>query len=316
MPQEAISFSSQDGVSTCKGQIWLPEQTEGAPRGMVQLIHGMVEHIACYKHVAQALCERGFVVCGIDHTGHGKTQPDPDLRGVYDPHHGADHLIEDQHTLRTLMQTRWPDLPYAIVGHSMGSFVTRCYLGRHGQGIAAAVIMGTGWQEGLGASRVLLGLIAAFRGWNYRSGFVDGLGAGGYNKNFAGTGANTGYEWLSSAPERPLAYAADPDCGWMFSVSGYYVISRLLSEAQSSKSCREVPRDLPILVISGAQDPVGADGQGPAHVVRQLHQTGHTKVEFELIDGARHELFNEAPELNVCERVADWLEAQCFLTNV
>lgn len=328
---EAISFASQDKTSTCQGILWLPAQPDAnsnqsaiqavaqanvQPRGIIQLVHGMVEHIACYNHVARELCARGFAVCGIDHIGHGKTQPVPELRGVYDPANGADHMIEDQHTLRQLMQKRWPNVPYALVGHSMGSFVTRCYLGRHGDGLAAAVIMGTGWQGGLSATRVLLGAIGRMRGWDYRSSFVDGLGAGGYNKAFVGTGANTGYEWLSTSPERPLAYAADPDCGWMFSVSGYYVISQLLSEAQSASSWREIPADLPILIISGAQDPVGANGVGPARVARNLQGVGLKQVEFELVDGARHELFNEAPELNVTCSVADWLEQHLSLTSV
>lgn len=293
MSSEEIRFASTDGKSTCIGNLWLPE---GEPRGVVQVVHGMVEHISCYEDLAGRLTAAGYAVCGIDQLGHGRTTPDPDERGIYEPTKGAGHLVEDQHTLRTQMQGRFPELPYAILGHSMGSFVTRCYIDRHGEGLAGALILGTAWMpHGLIiALKAMTSGIAAVHGWGYRSKFVDGMGTGGYNKAFEGTGENTGFEWLSSVPTRPVSYLADPDCGWMFSVSGYYLLASLLAEAESPKALANVPKDLPILLLAGGKDPVGSDGEGPTKTAEAYRTVGVADVTLKLYPDARHELHNEA----------------------
>lgn len=290
MIHEDLSFLSSDGTTTCIGDLWLPEAT---PLGIVQIIHGMVEHFRCYDHVAKVFTEAGYMVCGIDQLGHGRTTPNPDKRGVFDHLHGASQLIEDQHLLRTLISERYPKLPYIVLGHSMGSFVARGYISRYGQGLAGAVIMGTAWTGIARVSKPFMRVIARFHGWDYRSAFVDSLGAGGYNKRFEGTGAQTGYEWLSSDPARPLAYAADPDCGWMFSISGYYTIANLLDEIQDKAALARIPHELAILILSGEEDPVGNNGKGPKKLFDVLRQAGLNKVELKLYPGARHELHNE-----------------------
>lgn len=293
MLHEDISFISHDGATTVVGDLWLPES--GDPKGIVQIVHGMVEYIRCYEKVAERLTAAGYAVCGIDQLGHGRTTPDPARRGVYDPTHGADQMVEDQHTCRTLVQDRFPGVPYVILGHSMGSFVTRCYLGRHGEGLAGAVVMGTAWMPHaliLGTKAVTT-TIAAAHGWDYRSPFVDKMGVGGYNKAFEGTGAKTGVEWLSRDEARPLAYVADPDCGWMFSVSGYYVLVSLLNEAESPAKIAGVPHDLPIFLMAGADDPVGNCGEGPTKAAEAFRAAGVQDVSLKLYEGARHELHNE-----------------------
>ena len=298
MLHEDLSFTSHDGTTTVVGDLWLPEGADGVavqPRGIVQIVHGMVEYIRCYEGVARRLTDAGYAVCGIDQLGHGRTTPDPEQRGVYEPTRGADHLVEDQHTLRTMMQERYVGLPYVILGHSMGSFVTRCYLGRHGAGLAGAVVMGTAWMPHalIMGTKAVTTTIAAAHGWDYRSPFVDKMGVGGYNKAFEGTGAKTGVEWLCRDEARPIAYVADPDCGWMFSVSGYYVLVSLLAEAESPAKIAGVPADLPILLMAGAADPVGNCGEGPTKAADAFRAAGVRDVTLKLYEGARHELHNE-----------------------
>lgn len=304
---EDVTFASTDGESTCVGDLLMP--ATGTPRGVVQICHGMVEYIRCYEAFARELVKAGYAVCGFDQVGHGRTTPDPDDRGIYDHSTGADVLIEDQHVMRTKMQARFEGVPYFILGHSMGSFVARCYIGRHGAGLAGAIIMGTAWQPGstIAASHVITSVIAAFHNWGYRSPFVDNIGVGGYNKEFEGTGAKTGYEWLSRDEARPVAYAADPDCGWMFSVSGYYVLADLLSEAEEKAAIAKVPKDLPILILSGADDPVGQKGEGPVKTFQAFQAAGITDVTLDLFDGARHELQNETCKDEVTAEIVEWL---------
>lgn len=310
MTHEDLSFPSTDGVSTCVGDLLLPE---GEPRGVVQIIHGMVEYVRCYTDFAVALAEAGYAVCGIDQIGHGRTTPDPEKRGVFEPTRGAGHLIEDQHTLREMMQEKLPGVPYVILGHSMGSFVARCYIGRHGGGLAGAVIMGTAWMPHalIIATKAVTSSAAVAHGWSYRSEVIDNMGAGGYNKAFEGTGEQTGFEWLSSDPRRPVAYAADPDCGWRFSVSGYYVIASLLNEAESPSAIAHVPHELPILVLAGDKDPVGNDGEGPTKSAEAFKRAGVEDVTLHLYEGARHELHNETCAEEVTAEIVAFLSRVC-----
>ena len=301
-----VSFPSRDGRSTCRGDLWLPR---GEPRCVVQLAHGMVEHLLRYRDLAGALTAEGMAVCGIDHIGHGRTCPDPAERGVYDPDTGYSSIVEDQHVLRRAMQSRFGDAPYVLLGHSMGSFVTRCYIGRHGDGLAGAIVMGTAWQPSavLASGRALARAIGRARGWDHRSDLLDSLGVGGYNKSFEGTGARTGYEWLSRDPQRALDYAADPDSGWQFSVSGYYTLFRLLDEAEDPRAIARVPKDLPVLVVSGGDDPVGERGRGPEATARALRDAGVRDVELRIYEGARHELLGETNRDEVVRDLLSWI---------
>ena len=309
MVREDIAFPSHDGHSTCRGDLWMPD--DGEPRCVVQIVHGMVEHLLRYEDVAQALVGKGYAVCGIDHIGHGRTCPDPARRGVYDPKQDASQMVEDQHTLRTSMQGRFEGVPYVLLGHSMGSFVTRCYIGRHGEGLSGAIVMGTAWQPkaALALAKALASIVGGIKGWDYRSDFLDSLGAGGYNKAFEGTGAKTGFEWLSRDPQRAIDYAADPDSGWQFSASGDYVLYCLLGEAEDAKAIARVPKDLPIFVVSGADDPVGAQGKGPVATFQALKKAGVADVELQLYEGARHEILGETNKDEVLADILGWLEA-------
>lgn len=310
MPQvqtEEFSFLSNDSQSTCQGRIWAPQDED--PRALIQICHGMCEHIGAYDYSARKLVEQGFLVYGIDHIGHGKTQPNPELRGIFDPQEGANHIIEDQHSCREFMQKRYPATPLVFLGHSMGSFIARNYIARHGEGLAAAIIMGTNWMNKIliHALGGLTSLIALSKGWDYRSKLVDSMGTGGYNKEFDGTGANTGYEWLSRDPKKALAYRDDPDCGFVFSVSGYHMLSQLLDECTDKKKIAQIPKDLPVLVISGGDDPVGEKGAGPRKAYQVLSAAGLEDVTLQIYEGARHEPLNETNKDEVISYLGEWI---------
>ncbi len=309
--KEGIHFPSRDTKHECVGDVYIP--SVGKPQAVLQVVHGMVEHFGCYELFANTLAKRGIIVCGIDHTGHGRSCPNPEEYGTYDPHNGADHLVEDQAELTRLMKERFSGIPYFILGHSMGSFVTRCYLQEHSDLVDGAFILGTGWQPGymIKAGAAITKTIAAFRGWNYRSKFVDNLGCGGYNKAFEGTGAKTGYEWLSRDENKALAYANDELCGWTFSVSGYYMISHLLRRAQDAERIAKIRKDLPIMVISGTDDPVGNAGAGPASGPIKVYETyqeaGIRDVSIKLIEGARHEVLHEIDKFDTMDDIYTWI---------
>lgn len=311
---EDIEFASADGSSTIHARIWEPADAgmpAASPRGVVQIVHGMSEHVRRYDEFARFLCGRGFVVCGDDHIGHGRSA-EPSRRGCMPTKGGNEALIADEHALRGIVSTRAAEragasVPYVFFGHSMGSFITRCYLGRHGEGLAAAVLCGTGTippalsKAGNVAARAL----AALRGADHRSKFLDSMGAGAYSKAVPGP---SGYEWLSHNEHNVAAYLADDECGFMFSAGGYAALTALTAEACSRSCAASVPADLPLLYIAGDGDPVGNMGSGAQAAARLARDAGSRDVTCTIYAGMRHEILNEAGHRQVFEDVAAWLD--------
>ncbi|WP_080798815.1 alpha/beta hydrolase [Arabiibacter massiliensis] len=307
-----IGFLSHDGASTIKGLVWAPAQTRGrrppAPRGVVQIVHGMSEHVGRYDEFARHLVAHGFVVCAEDHIGHGKSAPSPEKLGCLPPD-GKEILIEDVHELRKTVTSRYSrQTPYILLGHSMGSFIVRAYLARHGEDVAAAVICGTGQQPLLlsRAGNLLARLIARSKGPDHRSAFIDGLGAGAYGKQIEG--ARTSHDWLSTDPAVVDAFLADELCGAMFSVGGYATLTDLTGEVATASCAAKVPKELPLLFVAGAEDPVGARGKGVKAAADLMRRVGVQDVETKLYEGMRHEILNEPGRRQVYTDIVDWIE--------
>ena len=305
--KKEFRFLSADKHTTCVGDIYVDRNIE--PKYVLQIVHGMVEHFGRYEALANHLAQKGYVVVGIDHIGHGRSVNNHSDLGVYDHEHGAYHIVEDQHTLLNKVKDTYQGLPYIILGHSMGSFVTRCFIEKYSDEVDGAVIMGTAWQpkSALVGGRALTKFISLFHGWDYRSKLVDNAGCGSYNDDFEGSGAKTGYEWLSCNEDNCLAYYNDPLCGWMFSISGYYMISDLLLFAQDEANINRIRKDLPILVISGQDDPVGCGGDGPVKTFKAYRKAGLDKCELEIVENARHELLNETNWIETTDDICEWI---------
>lgn len=326
--REALSYASADGKSIIRGCLWsaVPytasqtapqavhpgeeESLRNAPKGIVQIAHGMAEYLDRYDDFACYLAEHGFAVCGADWLAHGKNVNDPSCVGLL-PAGAQETFIRDFHSLRVLMQKRFSDdLPYFVLGHSMGSFVARVYLARHGKGLAGAILSGTAQQPAITslAGHALARLLGIVRGDSYRSAFIDSMGAGSYGKKIPH--ARTPLDWLNTDAEAVDAYINDPLCGAMFSVGGYASITALTKEMSSASCVRAVPRDLPILFIAGEQDPVGDFGKGPRAAVEQLRAAGMTAVEVKMYNEMRHEVLNHPDKQAVYADVLSWLEQQ------
>lgn len=307
-----IGFLSHDGTSTIKGLVWEPERTRGsrrvAPRGVIQIVHGMVEHVGRYDEFARFLVEQGFVVCAADHIGHGKSVASADELGCL-PVDGKETLIEDVHELRKTVTARYSrQTPYIMFGHSMGSFVTRAYLARHGEDVAAAVICGTGQQPLVlsKAGNALARFLAKTKGADYRSKLLDGMGVGAFAKQIENP--RTPHDWVCTDPAVVDAYIADELCGAMFSVGGYATLTDLTGEVVSPSCAAKVPKGLPVLFVAGAEDPVGACGKGVRAAADLLRRAGVRDVEVKLYEGMRHEILNELGRAQVYTEVVGWIE--------
>lgn len=312
MQTTTISYPSHDNASTIRALVWEPDDAarpDFSPRAVVQIVHGMSEHVERYAPFAEFLVGRGFVACANDHVGHGKTAGERDL-GHMPLANGADVLVEDVHALREKVCERYPHARHVMFGHSMGSFVTRVYLTRHADGLSAAILCGTGQQPRIQtvAGRVITRLIARIRGERHVSRFVDSLGAGAYGR--AIKDARTDVDWISSDPDVVDEYIADPLCGQPFTVGAYATLASLVADATDARLARRVPKDLPLLFVAGAEDPVGDCGRGVARAVDEYRNVGVRLVEMGIYPGARHEILNEPCHEAVWHDVEEFLARQ------
>ena len=289
--------------SSCTGlrldyRLWLPE---GQPKAVIQLVHGMAEHIDRYDATARALAERGFAVVGHTHLGHG-TQAK--IKGYFGEKEGWQHLIDDVHLLRQRTQQHHPGVPYILLGHSMGSFVVRCYLMQYAKGLAGAILSGTGFFPkpvallGLGVAK----LVCLFGGEKKPSKLINGIAFGGSNKLFKP--ARTDFDWLTRDEAIVDSYVADPYCGFIFTGGGYRDFFTGLNRLTKVQG---VPENLPVLLFSGEKDPVGS-GDGVNKVAKQLRDAGVKQVDVKLYPDGRHEMFNELNREEVWQDVAAWVE--------
>lgn len=279
------------------------------PRGIVQIVHGMSEHIGRYDDFARFLARNGFVVCGNDHIGHGRSVACPDDLGHIPLAAGKEALIADVHELRQMVGACYaPDVPYVVFGHSMGSFIAYAYAGRHAAGLAGAVLCGTGRLPAV-ASRMgnaLARIICVVKGERFVSGALHGLGAGAYSKQV--DHPRTEFDWLSTDPAVVDAYRGDPLCGAKFTAGGYAALTDLTHEIATSAAARAIPRDLPVLFIAGKEDPVGNRGAGVQRACDLMDRAGARRVSKKLYPGMRHEILNEPGRAQVYRDVLSWLD--------
>ena len=277
---------------------------EGRPRAVLQMTHGMVEYIGRYERLACWLADRGVAAVGHDHLGHGGSVVSREEYGYFGRPDGNRLLLDDIHRV-----TRWakalPELeglPWFLLGHSMGSFYARQYLCEYGGELQGAILMGTGWQPRAAAraGRALCHLLAAFHGWRYRSKLVDSMAFGSYNRSFRP--ARTSKDWLNRDEKEVDRYLSEERCSFRFTLNGYDSLFTALERLCDKELLARAPKDLPVLFLSGDDDPVGDRGRGVQKAAQSLRDAGMRRVEVKLYPGARHELL---VELNRQEVFAD-----------
>ena len=309
--KEKGSFLSADGKTAAACYFYRP--AEGRPCGVVQISHGMCEYLERYEEFAAFLCEAGFVVCGNDHLGHGRTAA-PSERGFFAERDGDFLLVEDLHRMTKLAKERFPDAPYFLFGHSMGSFIARRYLVRYGEELDGAVICGTaGSNPAAKAGSRAAAFIAACRGSHYRSGLLEKMAFGAYNRRFP---AEEGpHAWLSRDRNIVRRYDADPLCNFRFTAAGFRDLLALLCSFSGPRWAQRVPKELPILLTAGEEDPVGSFGKGVREVDSLLREAGVRDLTMRLYPGARHEILNETNRREVYADILDWLSKRCGRTG-
>lgn len=303
--REEYKFSSTTDVCDIFARSFSPAD-RGMVRGVVQICHGMAEHGERYQTLAYYLAYHGYAVFIHDHAGHGKSVENDDELGFFGKKNGWKSLIRDTRILTLKAAEKYPGRPVFLLGHSMGSFVARAYVAQFSD-LSGAVFSGTsGENPGAAAGIALAGLVEKFKGDHYRSPLIDHIAFGAYNKKYENP--RTNFDWLSRDTAEVDKYIADPYCGFLFTATGYKDMFTILQYVSGKNWYRAVPKELPILLLSGSMDPVGSYGKGVRQVKSDLLKTGHEDVTLKLYDEGRHEMFNEINNKEVMKDLLSWLD--------
>lgn len=296
------SFTSTDGSSRISYYTWEPEG--GSPRALLQICHGMNEYIGRYGEFASYLADAGIVVCGHDHIGHGPGTPD-DMLGHIPRRTGVGTLVGDLHKMTLTMKERFPGLRVFLLGHSMGSFIARLCITEHGSDYAGVILSGTGGPgQPTAAGRLLARLVGIGSGGRRRSKLIDSVAFGSYSKSFGGEK----FAWISSDVAVVEKYKKDKYCtSFIFDTDAFYILFDMLGRVSSRLWATKVPKELPVLLASGCDDPVGNYGRGVREVWRRLLEAGVRDLTLKLYPGMRHEILNEVERREVYDYLLGWL---------
>lgn len=307
MVKEEFYYDSRDGVSKLHAVRYTPDGDEDV-RCIVQIVHGMAEYVERYEEFAEYLTSKGIVVTGEDHMGHGKSVGKDGKFGYFCEQDPATVLVRDTHRLKKATQTIYPNVPYIIMGHSMGSFITRNYMFRYGTGITGAIIMGTGMPDKkiIALSRVLVGMQKTFLGSRHVSELINKVVFGKANAEIPD--ARTDFDWLTKDASRVDKYIADPLCGFTFTINGFATLFELIMRLYQPENLERIPKKMPVLFVSGTADPVGEYGKGVQKAYASLSSVGMENMQLKMYEGDRHELLNETDRSVVAEDIYRWIE--------
>ena len=307
MKKQEFTFRSTSGLCNIRAIKYIPD---GEIKAILQISHGMQEFMDRYEKFANYLCDKGYLVVGNDHLGHGGSVNSKEDWGYFAEKDGNKALLDDLFEVTKIIKADYPNKPYFLLGHSMGSFYARQYLGEHGNEVDAAIIMGTGHEPlpVVKAGMAICKIIAVIKGWRHRSNFVNNMAFGSYNKKFEP--ARTRVDWLTKDEDIVDWYLNEPRCTFMFTLNGYYNMFKGISRLHDKNLLNNVPKDLPILFVSGQDDPVGSFGKEVYAAADSLKNVGCKNVEVKLYPNDRHEILNELDRQQVYSDLYNWLEAK------
>ena len=304
-----FTFLSTDGKTQLHGMRW--ETEGGSVRAVLQICHGVAEHIARYDAFARYLNGLGIAVVGHDHLGHGLSLPEGGTPVYFGEGNTWNTVVDDIYVLHQRIRLWYPDVPLCIMGHSMGSFLTRTYLIRYPGTVKAAVIMGTGWQPKavIAGGMAVAKAVGAVVGENGTSDLVTNLAFGAYNKLFAPN--RTSCDWLSADEGNVDTYMADPLCGADATVGLFRQMLLGIRFNQKLSNLRQMDPRIPVLFVAGEKDPVGDCGNGVRRTYQEFRRAGVQDCTLKLYPGLRHEILNEkAQQQQIFEDIGQWLTSK------
>jgi len=305
MNSDVFYFPSADGISRIFARRWQPA---GPPFAIVQILHGMSEHSGRYEEFAKYLAQAGLAVIAHDHIGHGKSVTEGQRYCFFAERGGWDMALKDIERIHAIALKQWPGLPYFMFGHSMGSFLLRSLLLTPASaGLSGAIFSGSGNNSPirLKLGDLLIKLERKRLGAQGLSPLLTAVVLGGYNRRFRPT--RTAVDWLSNDSAVVDDYLADPLCRKLPTVGLYDDINRALAVIGKTSKIRLMDNALPLLLLSGENDPVGANGRAVRKLYNQFKEIGCADVNLRLYPGCRHALLYEQNRREVFADIEDWL---------
>lgn len=298
---------SCDGVHQLSAIAYIPSET---PKGIFHVVHGMTEYISRYAKIMSFMAENGYVAVGYDHLGHGHTVNDESELGFIAHKRGWELLVKDVKVFSDAVKKEYGEsLPYYLMGHSMGSFISRLAAAKY-VSPDKLIIMGTGGRNPLASvGLALIACLKVIRGERGYSKFLKALAFGSYNKRFGGYDPNDPGKWLTTREEIRTKYYGDKLCTFQFTVSAMGDLIRLTKYSNAGSWYKSLDKDLPILIVSGEDDPVGDYGKGVTAVHNTLKKTGHNSKCI-IYKGARHEILNDISDEAVKKDIMEFIEGK------
>lgn len=288
---------------------WEPD---GEVKGILQIAHGVREHMGRYERFALYMAEKGFLVIGNDHLGHGETAAPYNKFGYFAPKDGSGYAVRDMRRVFLRAKKKYPDVPYILLAHSMGSFFARRYAANYGKELDGLILLGTGgkprWMLRFGC--FLLNVIESVKDEYSRSWIMEQVCFALYNCRISHR--RTPVDWLSRSPKEVDRFQNDPLCQFTLTLNGYRSLFESIHYGQKWKNIRRIPKRLPILIMSGAEDPVGDYGRTVRTVAKWYKLAGIRDVTCRIYRDARHELLNEIEYEKAQQAIWKWIRERYY----
>lgn len=293
--------SEQDNLELDVGII----KPEGEAKGIVQISHGMSEHKERYYPFMEYLSNLGYVTIINDHRGHGKSIINSEDKGYfYD--NTSNYIVEDLHQITLYIKNRYPNLKVILFGHSMGSMVVRKYIKKYDDEIDKLIVCGSPSKNNLvGIAIIMTKFLTVFQGGHHRSKFINNLVFAVHSKDKKEQISDN--SWICNNEEVVEKYNKDELCGFIFTLNGFENLFKLMRDIYSKKGWKLKNRDLPILFVAGAEDPIIVNKEKWKESQEFLRRIGYTNVEGKLYPNMRHELINEKAKDTVYNDIYNWI---------
>lgn len=303
-PMYKEKYVKSSGSGMLHVSIWEPKEQ---PIGILQIVHGIAEHTRRYDEFANFLTEKGLLVVAEDHMGHGQSLTEQESRGYF--YGGWFAAVEDTYQLLQDTKNAYPDIPYILFGHSMGSFMVRTILEKYpDSGINGCIICGTGWQPSamLLAGVGLCKFVCKTNGEQNPSEFLHKVIFGAYNRRVEQP--RTAFDWLTRVEDIVDAYAEDPMCGFIPSAGLLRDMLTGIAYIQNKENLQMMKKDLPVFLVAGDDDPVGAYGSGVHKTAEMFVRAGMENVTVRLYSQCRHEILNEINREEIMIDLWNWID--------
>jgi alpha-beta hydrolase superfamily lysophospholipase len=286
----------------------LPSTPQDSWKGIIQISHGMAEHAKRYGRFAKALNKAGYAAYAHDHRGHGKTIEKPEDTGFFAEKNGWSLVVDDMNVLNQTIKDAHPTLPIYLFAHSMGTFISQQYASKHGKNIAGLMLSASIYNAGfLRKVGLLISKVERLRiGARGQSKLLNAMSFGDFNKPFKPN--RTGFDWISRDTAEVDKYINDPLCGFIVTTQLWVDLLQGLGVMALAETHKRVPSTLPILLITGGDDPVTQKGKTVNELRLAYEKAGVKNVSVKKYTDGRHESLNETNRNEITADIIAWLD--------